>query len=88
VVVAVNELAAVISRPSAAASTQASKLSSSLSSRVSLLKQVKRMGMNWAALPSRLQDLAARHLAEELNATETVFPGADQRLIFTLHAPP
>lgn len=27
-------------------------------------------------LPSRLQGTAARHLAEELTATETVFPGA------------
>ena len=39
-------------------------------------------------LPSRLQDIAVRHLAEELNATETVFPGTDLRLIFTLHGPP
>ena len=39
-------------------------------------------------LPSRLQDIAVRHLAEELNATETVFPGTDLRLIFTLHSPP
>ena len=38
-------------------------------------------------LPSRLQDAAARHLAEELTATETVFPGTDLRLIFTLNGP-
>ena len=40
-----------ISRPSAAESTKASKASSSLSSLVSLLVKMKRMGMNWAALP-------------------------------------
>jgi hypothetical protein len=39
------------------------------------------------ALPSRLQDQAVRHLAEELTATETVFPGTDLRLIFTLPGP-
>ena len=38
-------------------------------------------------LPSRLQDAAARHLAEELNATETVFPGTDLRLVFTMNGP-
>lgn len=35
-------------------------------------------------LTSRLQDQAVRHLAEELTATETQFPGTDWRLIFTL----
>jgi hypothetical protein len=39
-------------------------------------------------LPSRLQDAAARHLAAELTATETVFPGTDLRLIYTLNGPP
>jgi hypothetical protein len=39
-------------------------------------------------LPSRLQDIAVRHLAEELNATETVFHGTDLRLVFTLPDPP
>jgi hypothetical protein len=38
-------------------------------------------------LPSRLQDAAMRHLAEELTATETVFPGTNLRLIFTLNGP-
>jgi hypothetical protein len=38
-------------------------------------------------LPSRLQDAAARHLAEELTATETLFPGTDLRLIYTLNGP-
>jgi len=38
-------------------------------------------------LPSRLQDQAVRHLAEELTATETVFPGTDLRLIFKLNGP-
>ena len=38
-------------------------------------------------LPSRLQDVAARHLAAELTATETVFPGTDLRLIYTLNGP-
>jgi len=35
-------------------------------------------------LPSRLQDEAVRHLAAELTATETVFPGTDLRLVFKL----
>jgi hypothetical protein len=38
-------------------------------------------------LPSRLQDKAVRHLAEELTATETVFPGTDLRLVFKLNGP-
>jgi hypothetical protein len=38
-------------------------------------------------LPSRLQDQAVRHLAEELTATETVFPGTDLRLVFKLNGP-
>jgi len=38
-------------------------------------------------LSSRLQDEAVRHLAEELTATETVFPGTDLRLIFALNGP-
>jgi len=38
-------------------------------------------------LPSRLQDHAVRHLAEELTATETLFPGTDLRLVFTLNGP-
>jgi len=38
--------------------------------------------------PSRLQDEAVRHPAEELTATETVFPGTDLRLVFKLNGPP
>ena len=38
-------------------------------------------------LPSRLQDAAVRHLAEELTATETVFPGTELRLVFNLTGP-
>ena len=38
-------------------------------------------------LPSRLQDAAVQHLAGELTATETVFPGTDLRLVFTLTGP-
>ena len=38
-------------------------------------------------LPSRLQDVAARHLAEELTVTETLFPGTDLRMVFTLNGP-
>jgi hypothetical protein len=38
-------------------------------------------------LPSRLQDEAVRHLAEELTATETVFPSTDLRLVFKLNGP-
>jgi len=36
-------------------------------------------------LPSHLQDEAVRHLAEELTATETIFPGTDLRLVFSLN---
>ena len=39
-------------------------------------------------LPSRLQDQSVRHLAEELTATETVFPGTNLRLVFSLNGPP
>lgn len=39
-------------------------------------------------LSSRLQDTAARHLAEELTATETDFPGTDLRLVFAVNGPP
>ena len=35
-------------------------------------------------LPSRLQDEAVRHLAEELTATETVFPSTKLRLVYQL----
>jgi hypothetical protein len=38
-------------------------------------------------LTSRLQDAAIRHLAEELTATETLFPGTDLRLVFRLNGP-
>jgi hypothetical protein len=38
-------------------------------------------------LPSRLQDAAVRHLANELTATETLFPGTDLRLVFSLIGP-
>ena len=34
-----------------------------------------------------LQNAAVHHLADELTATETVFPGTDLRLIFTLPDP-
>jgi hypothetical protein len=39
-------------------------------------------------LASRLQDAAVRHLADELTATETHFPGTDLRLVFELNGPP
>jgi len=39
-------------------------------------------------LPSRLQDEVVRHLAEELTATETLFPGTHLRLVFKLNGPP
>jgi hypothetical protein len=35
-------------------------------------------------LTNHLSDQAARVLAEELNATETLYPGADLRLIYKL----
>lgn len=35
-------------------------------------------------LPSRLQDAAVRHLAAELTATETKFPGTELRLIYEI----
>ena len=38
-------------------------------------------------LSSRLQDQAVRHLAQELTATETQFPGTDWRLVFILPGP-
>jgi hypothetical protein len=38
-------------------------------------------------LGSALQDAAVRHLADELTATETLFPGTELRLIFTLPGP-
>lgn len=38
-------------------------------------------------LTSGLQDAAVRHLAEELTATETLFPGTDWRLIYTIPGP-
>ena len=38
-------------------------------------------------LPRRLQDETVLHLAEELTATETVFPGTDLRLVFKLDGP-
>lgn len=49
--------------------------------------QAKTLTVRLHALPSRLQDQAVRHLAEELTATETVFPGTDLRLVFTLPGP-
>ena len=49
--------------------------------------QAKTLTVRLHPLPSRLQDTAVRHLAEELTATETVFPGTDLRLIFTLNGP-
>lgn len=38
-------------------------------------------------LGSARQDAAVRELAAELTATETIFPGTDLRLIFTLPDP-
>ena len=38
-------------------------------------------------LPSQLQNQAVRPLAEELTATETLFPGTDFRLVFRLNGP-
>ncbi len=38
-------------------------------------------------LSSPLQDAAVRHLAEELTAAETLFPGTDWRMVFTLPGP-
>ena len=35
-------------------------------------------------LTNRLSDKAARHLAEQLNATETVYPGTNLRLVYKL----
>jgi hypothetical protein len=49
--------------------------------------EAKTLTVRLHPLPSRLQDTAARHLAEELNATETVFPGTDLRLVFTMNGP-
>jgi len=50
--------------------------------------QAKTLTVRLHPLPSRLQDQAVRHLAEELTATETVFPGTDLRLVFKLNGPP
>jgi hypothetical protein len=50
--------------------------------------QAKTLTVRLHPLPSRLQDTAVRHLAEELTATETNFPGTDLRLIFALNGPP
>ena len=49
--------------------------------------ETKTLTVRLHPLPSRLQDEAARHLAEELTATETLFPGTDLRLIFILNGP-
>jgi hypothetical protein len=45
----------------------------------------------WSALTIRLHplansssDMAVRHLCDEINATETLFPGTDLRLIYEL----
>jgi hypothetical protein len=35
-------------------------------------------------LTSRVQDAAVRQLAQELTATETVFPGTELRLVYEL----
>ena len=35
-------------------------------------------------LTQRAHDVAIRHLCEELNATETVFPGTNLKLIYKL----
>jgi hypothetical protein len=50
--------------------------------------QAKTLTVRLHPLPSHLQDTAVGHLAEELTATETTFPGTDLRLIFTLNGPP
>lgn len=50
--------------------------------------EAKTLTVRLHPLPSRLQDTAARHLAEELTATETLFPGTELRLVYTLNAPP
>jgi hypothetical protein len=49
--------------------------------------QAKTLTVRLHPLPSRLQDAAVRHLAEELTATETAFPGTDLRLVFSLDGP-
>ncbi len=49
--------------------------------------EAKTLTVRLHPLPSRLQDEAVRHLAEELSATETVFPGTDLRLVFALPGP-
>ena len=49
--------------------------------------ETKTLTVRLHPLPSRLQDEAARHLAEELTATETIFPGTDLRLVFILNGP-
>ena len=51
------------------------------------LKQ-KTLTVRLHPLPSRLQDQAVRHLADELTATETLFPGTNLRLVFKLNGPP
>ena len=50
--------------------------------------EAKTLTVRLHPLPSRLQDAAVRHLAEELTATETRFPGTDLRLVFELNGPP
>jgi hypothetical protein len=50
--------------------------------------QAKTLTVRLHPLPSGLQDDAVRSLAEELTATETLFPGTDLRLVFTLSGSP
>jgi len=50
--------------------------------------EAKTLTVRLHPLPSRLQDVAVQHLAEELTATETVFPGTNLRLVFSLNGPP
>jgi hypothetical protein len=50
--------------------------------------QAKTLTVRLHPLPSGLQDDAVRSLAEELTATETLFPGTDLRLVLTLSGSP
>lgn len=50
--------------------------------------EAKTLTVRLHPLTSALQDEAVRHLAAELTATETLFPGTDLRLVFALPGPP
>lgn len=49
--------------------------------------EAKTLTVRLHPLTSALQDEAVRHLAAELTATETLFPGTDLRLVFALPGP-